>query len=139
MDPQSVLPHRPPFLLVDEVEIVEPGRRATGSWTPGAMRFEGHFPGRPILPGVLQVESIAQVGACGLLAGGAQGLPVFTGLEKVRWRRQVEPGDKLEISVELDELRHGMGKGRGKATVDGELACDATIKFALVDPADAGS
>lgn len=139
MDPASVLPHRPPFLLVDDLEVTEPGRSARGTWTPGPERYEGHFPGMPILPGVLQVESIAQVGAGGLLAdatpadAGDGMLPIFTGLERVRWRRQVKPGDTLVISVELDEMRHGMGKARGRATVDGGLACDATLKFALVE------
>lgn len=136
MDPTTWLPHRPPFLLVDDVDVDESGSSARGRWTPGPERFEGHFPGMPILPGVLQVEAIAQVGACGILAAGAEGVPVFTGLEKVRWRRQVVPGDTLEIEVALDEMRHRIGKGKGRATVEGELACDATLKFALIDPPD---
>lgn len=133
MDPTAYLPHRPPFLLVDDVEITEPGVRAVGRWTPGADRYEGHFPGRPLLPGVLQIESIAQVGACALLAGGIDGLVVFSGLEKVRWRRQVVPGDTLDIEVELEALRHRIGKGHGIARVGGEVACDARMLFAVIE------
>jgi len=132
MDPATWLPHRPPFLLVDDVEVVEPGKSARGTWTPDPGRFEGHFPGRPMLPGVLQVESIAQVGAAALLASGVDGLPVFAGLDKVRWKRTVLPGDTLTVEVELDEMRRSIGKGRGTAHVDGELACSATLMFALV-------
>jgi 3-hydroxyacyl-[acyl-carrier-protein] dehydratase len=136
MDPTTWLPHRPPFLLVDDVEITEAGVEAQGRWTPGPQHYAGHFPGRPILPGVLQVESIAQVGACALLASGVTGLPVFTGLEKVKWRRQVTPGDTLHITVRLDALRHRIGKGSGRAQVDGQLACQASLQFAVIDPDD---
>lgn len=133
MDPTAWLPHRPPFLLVDDVEVGADGISAHGVWAPGPDRFEGHFPGRPMLPGVLQVESIAQVGACALLASGVDGLPVFAGLEKVRWSRPVLPGETLEIDVTLEALRHRIGKGKGVATVDGVVACSATLKFAVID------
>lgn len=133
MDPTAWLPHRPPFLLVDDVEVDADGSSARGVWAPGPERFEGHFPGRPMLPGVLQVESIAQVGACTLLASGVEGLPVFAGLDKVRWKRQVLPGDTLEIEVTLEELRHRIGKGSGVATVGGDVACSATLRFAVLD------
>lgn len=132
VDPTTWLAHRPPSLLVDAVEILEAGRRAAGRWTPGTERYAGHFPGRPLLPGVLVVEAIAQVGACALLASGVEGLPVFTGLERVRWRRQVVPGDTLDVEVELDAFRHGLGQGRGRAAVDGETACEARLLFALL-------
>ena len=138
-DPTVWLAHRPPFLLVDTVEVVEAGRRATGLWTPGEERFAGHFPGRPLLAGVLQVEAIAQVGACALLAGAAGEtghLPVFRGLERVRWRRHVVPGDTLEMDVELDAFRHGLGRGRGRACVGGAAACEARLLFALLPPGE---
>lgn len=132
MDPTTWLPHRPPFLLVDDVELAEDGHTATGVWTPGPERYEGHFPGRPMLPGVLQVESIAQVGACALLAGGTDGLPVFSGLEKVRWRRPVEPGETLHIEVTLDSFRHGVGKASGHASVGDDRCCEARLMFSVV-------
>ncbi len=132
MDPTNWLPHRPPFLLVDDVEITDTGYRATGTWTPGEERYAGHFPGRPMLPGVLQVESIAQVGACALIAGGIDGLPVFAGLDRVRFKRPVLPGDRLDIVVELDEFRHRVGSGRGSASVYGKLVCDAALRFAVI-------
>lgn len=133
MDPTTWLPHRPPFLLVDDVELSEDGAGAHGVWTPGPERYEGHFPGRPMLPGVLQVESIAQVGAYALLASGVEGLPVFAGLDKVRWKRPVLPGDTLEIDVTLEALRHRVGRGSGVAAVGGEVACSATLRFAVLD------
>lgn len=133
MDPTEWLPHRPPFLLVDDVEVADDSMFARGRWTPGPERFQGHFPGRPLLPGVLQVESIAQVGACALLASGTDGLPVFSGLEKVRWRRQVEPGDTLDIEVTLESFRHRVGKATGKASVAGEPACEARLMFTVIE------
>jgi 3-hydroxyacyl-[acyl-carrier-protein] dehydratase len=133
MDPTEWLPHRPPFLLVDDVEVSDDARSARGRWTPGPERYDGHFPGRPLLPGVLQVESIAQVGACALLASGTPGLPVFSGLEKVRWRRQVEPGATLEIEVTLESFRHRVGKATGKANVDGDTVCEARLMFTVID------
>jgi len=132
MDPTVFLPHRPPFLLLDDVIVPEPGRIATGTWTPGPERFKGHFPGRPILPGVLQVEAIAQVGACALLAEDNRGLPLFGGIDKVRWKKQVTPGDTLTIEVTLETRRRNIGKGRGKAFVNRDLACDAQLMFIIV-------
>lgn len=132
MDPTQWLPHRPPFLLVDDVEVVTEGALARGTWTPGPERFEGHFPGRPMLPGVLQIEAIAQVGAYALLASGVEGLPVFAGLDKVRWKRPIVPGETLAIEVALDEMRHRVGKGSGTASVAGEIACTATLRFAVI-------
>ena len=106
--PVDVLPHRPPFLFVDELIALEPGASAVGSWrlTGDEWFFPGHFPGRPTLPGVLMCEAIAQVGAIAVLTDPrfAGKLPLFGGLDRARFRRQVEPGDTLELHVELQRM-----------------------------------
>jgi 3-hydroxyacyl-[acyl-carrier-protein] dehydratase len=138
-DPASLIPHRPPFLLVDEIVELQPGRSASGRWrlTGDEAFFAGHFPGRPTLPGVLMIESLAQVGACAVLADPrfAGKLPLFGGIDKVRFRRQVEPGETLELHVEMERLSARGGKGRGQASVDGAPACAAELLFILVDEA----
>jgi len=138
VQPGDVLPHRPPFLLVDEVVEVLPGVSARGRWhlTGEEAFFAGHFPGRPTLPGVLMVESLAQVGALALLSDPrfAGRLALFGGIDKARFRRQVLPGETLDLSVEAGQLSDRAGRCTGRASVDGQLACQATLLFVLVSP-----
>ena len=133
--PIDVLPHRDPFLLVSEITELVPGERARGLWrlTGDEVFWPGHFPGRPTLPGVLMVEALAQMGAIALLTDERfKGkLPLFGGIEKARFRRQVVPGEALELEVELHQLSGMAGKGRGVATVGGEKACQADLLFVL--------
>jgi 3-hydroxyacyl-[acyl-carrier-protein] dehydratase len=135
--PAEVLPHRPPFLFVDELVAVEPGQLAVGRWhlTGEEGFFAGHFPGRPTLPGVLMVEALAQVGAIVVLQEPryAGKLPLFGGIDGVRFRRQVEPGETLELRVEMGRLSARAGKGHGVASVEGEVACEVDLLFVIVD------
>lgn len=135
--PSDVLAHRPPFLFVDEITALEPGQSATGRWrlTGDEWFFAGHFPGRPTLPGVLMCEAIAQVGAIAVLTDArfAGKLPLFGGLDGARFRRQVVPGDTLELSVQLGRMSARAGKGSGKATLNGETACECELMFVLVN------
>lgn len=137
--PIDVLPHRPPFLFVDRIIEVVPGKGATGSWKLSGQEwfFSGHFPGRPTLPGVLICEAIAQVGAyCVLLSPEhATKLPLFGGIDSARFRRQVVPGDELVMQVELGRMSARAGKGHGVATVDGAVACELDLMFVFADKA----
>ena len=134
-DIEGIIPHRDPFLLVDEIIDVEPGKTIKGvKYVNGEeYYFKGHFPGNPIMPGVLQVETIAQVGAVAvlMLPENKNKLMLFAGIDKARFKRLVKPGDRLEIDVELTDFRRNIGKARGKATVDGEIACTVEIMFAV--------
>ena len=135
---QRIIPHRYPFLLVDRVVELTPGQRAVGlkNVSMGDPFFQGHFPGYPVMPGVLIVEALAQVGAVALLTTDEfQGkLALFAGIDNVRFKRQVKPGDTLRLAVELGQVRRTVGTGTGEATVDGELACRGEFMFAVIPP-----
>jgi 3-hydroxyacyl-[acyl-carrier-protein] dehydratase len=133
----DILPHRYPFLLIDRITEVEPGVRAAGikQVTINEWFFQGHFPGQPVMPGVLMVEALAQVGVVALLSQPEhQGKIVFfAGIDGVRFRRMVVPGDTLMLSVELTKMRGRVGKGRGEGRVDGQLAVEGEFTFAIGD------
>ncbi|MET0144502.1 MAG: 3-hydroxyacyl-ACP dehydratase FabZ [Ilumatobacteraceae bacterium] len=138
--PVDVLPHRPPFLFVDELTELVPGVSARGRWRLNGDEwfFPGHFPGRPTLPGVLMCEAIAQVGAIAVLADErfAGKLPLFGGLDGARFRRQVGPGDELTLEVSLGRMSARAGKGTGRALLggaDGAVACSCELLFVVVD------
>lgn len=137
VDILGVLPHRYPFLLVDRILTVEEGKRAVGlkNVTINEPFFVGHFPDHPVMPGVLIVEALAQVAAFTVLGqGGMEGkLGYFTGIDKMRFRRPVLPGDQLRLEAELVRQRANMAKARVQALVDGEVAAAGEITFALVE------
>ncbi|WP_347548429.1 3-hydroxyacyl-ACP dehydratase FabZ [Pseudalkalibacillus hwajinpoensis] len=132
---KSIIPHRYPFLLVDRILEVEEEVRAVGikNVTANEEFFNGHFPDYPVMPGVLIVEALAQVGAVAMLKKEEnQGkLAFFTGIDKCRFKKQVKPGDQLRLEVEIIRIKGPIGKGKATATVDGEIAAEAEIMFAL--------
>ncbi len=131
--PIDVLPHRPPFLFVDRISELEVGVSAIGHWRLNGDEwfFSGHFPGRPTLPGVLMCEAIAQLGAYALLTAPEHSskLPLFGGIDSARFRRQVVPGDELELRANLSRISARAGKGSGQAIVNGEVACELDLMF----------
>lgn len=129
------LPHRPPFRFIDAVDECEPAARVVARYrvTGDEAFLAGHFPGNPILPGVIQLEALAQAGALALANDPRyEGkLALFGGVEKVRFRRLVRPGEELVLTVEIERLSARGGWARGRASVDGETTCDARLFFAL--------
>jgi 3-hydroxyacyl-[acyl-carrier-protein] dehydratase len=132
---ESILPHRDPFLLIDEVTELEPGKRVAArrvvrdeDWW-----FPGHFPERPVMPGVLIVEAMAQAGAVAVLIEPENRgkIAFFAGIDDCRFKRVVEPGDVLALVCEIDTVRGPIGRGRATAHVDGELAARGTLTFAV--------
>ncbi len=133
---REIIPHRYPFLLVDRITYLEPGIKASGykNLTANEPFFQGHFPGNPIMPGVLIVEALAQLGCVAMLVKEEYKnmIGMFAGIDGVRFKKPVIPGDKLELYVELLKLKGPIGKFKGEAKVDGQLACEAEVLFALV-------
>ena len=134
-DIMRIIPHRYPVLLIDRVIELEPGKHvvAIKNLTNNEPQFTGHFPGRPIMPGVLMVEALAQAGAVAVLSlpEYAGKLALFAGIDECRFRRTVVPGDSLRLEVTMEKLRGVFGRGRGVASVDGEVAVEATISFVI--------
>jgi len=130
---EAILPHRPPFLLLDEVVELEPGSRVVARKTVREEDCAGHFPGNPIMPGVLMVEALAQAGAVAVLSEDENRgkLALFAGIDDVRFKRLVRPGDELTLTCEIDQIRGPIGRGKARATVDGTLAVRGTLMFAV--------
>jgi 3-hydroxyacyl-[acyl-carrier-protein] dehydratase len=132
---EAILPHRDPFLLLDEVVDLQPGERVVARKRVDGDEWylAGHFPGRPIMPGVLIVEAMAQAGAVAVLSEEENRgkLALFAGIDGVRFKRVVEPGDELELICELERMRGPVGRGKATATVDGDLAARGTLTFAV--------
>lgn len=132
---KEIIPHRYPFLLVDKVTEMEEGKRVVGLKNVSANEpfFEGHFPEYPVMPGVLILEALAQVGAIAVLdMEENQGkIGFLAGVDKCRFKKEVKPGDQLQLEVEILRMKGPIGKGKGVATVDGKVACEAEITFAI--------
>lgn len=134
---KEIIKHRYPFLLVDRILELEEGKRAVGIKNVSANEdfFNGHFPNYPVMPGVLIVEALAQVSAVVMLTkeGNHGRLGLLVGIDKCRFKQQVKPGDQLRLEIEITRLKGPIGKGKGIATVDGELVCETEITFAFGD------
>ncbi|QYA48198.1 3-hydroxyacyl-ACP dehydratase FabZ [Nosocomiicoccus ampullae] len=136
---KAIIPHRPPFLLIDRIEEIVPGEKAVGIKQVSGNEpfFEGHFPEYAVMPGVLIVEALAQTGAVALLQEEEfKGkLAFFAGIDKCRFKHQVTPGDTLELTVEITRIKGPIGKGKAVAKVGDKIACQCEITFAISDPA----
>lgn len=132
---REIIPHRYPFLLVDRITYLEPGLKAVGykNVTANEPFFQGHFPGNPIMPGVLIIEALAQLGCVAMLIKDEYKnmIGLFAGIDNVRFKKQVIPGDRLDLYVELLKLKGPIGKFKAEAKVDGQLAAEAEVLFAL--------
>ena len=130
---EQILPHRDPFLLLDEVVELEPGSRVVARKVVTDADCAGHFPGNPIMPGVKMVEALAQAGAVAVLVQEENRgkLALFAGIDDVRFKRVVRPGDELTLECSLEQVRGPIGRGKARATVDGELAVRGTLTFAV--------
>jgi 3-hydroxyacyl-[acyl-carrier-protein] dehydratase len=130
---ESILPHRDPFLLIDEVLELEPGKRVVARKTVTEADCAGHFPGNPIMPGVKMVEALAQTGAVAVLSKDENRgkIALFAGIDDVRFKRIVRPGEELRLECDLEIVRGPIGKGRARASVGGELAVRGTLTFAV--------
>jgi 3-hydroxyacyl-[acyl-carrier-protein] dehydratase len=130
---ETIIPHRDPFLLLDEVVELEPGTRVLARKTITDADCAGHFPGNPIMPGVKMVEALAQAGAVAVLCEEENRgkLALFAGIDAVRFKRIVRPGDELTLECSLETVRGPIGRGKARATVDGELAVRGTLTFAV--------
>ena len=138
---QALIPHRWPFLLVDRIVGYDPERgyiRGEKGVTASEWFFQGHFPGLPVMPGVLQVEALAQTMAVYVARqpGFGDRIGLFAGIEECRFKRIVQPGDRLSLEVTMEKLGRRFGKGRALASVDGEVACEALLSF-VIPPAGA--
>lgn len=133
---QAIIPHRPPFLLLDRIVELEPGKRIVGLKNVSVESdpyLRGHFPGHPVMPGVLIVEALAQAGAVLVMRDPANRgkLPLFARVDNCRFRQQVRPGDTLRLELEVTSFRDPVGKAHGRALVGDSLACEADLTFAL--------
>jgi len=130
---EEILPHRDPFLLLDEVIELEPGARVVARKLVTEADCAGHFPGNPIMPGVKMVEALAQAGAVAVLSEPENRgrIALFAGIDDVRFKRVVRPGDLLELTCDLEAMRGPIGRGKARATVNGELAVRGTLTFAV--------
>ncbi|MGA2528187.1 MAG: 3-hydroxyacyl-ACP dehydratase FabZ [Acidimicrobiales bacterium] len=137
---EELIPHRAPFLLVSEIVELEPAVSGRGRWRLSGEEefFAGHFPGNPVLPGVLMVESLAQLAAAVVLADERykDRLPLFGGIDRARFRRQVVPGDVLDLEISIGRLSARAGSGHGVATLGGKVACEADMLFVLAPRSD---
>ncbi|KQY92080.1 hydroxymyristoyl-ACP dehydratase [Paenibacillus sp. Root52] len=135
---QAIIPHRPPFLLVDKIVEMEEGKRAVGlkNVTINEPHFLGHFPEYPVMPGVLITEALAQVGAAAMLSieSNKGKIGFLAGLDNFRFRGQVVPGDTLMLEVEITRLKGSIGKGKATARVEDKIVAEGEIMFALSDP-----